>query len=80
MLIQECASLRKKWQQSSQEVNASGQTMASLQKQLEQKDEQITELMHEGERYSKQELKYNQIIKKLREKEKSHDKSVEGLT
>jgi ppGpp synthetase/RelA/SpoT-type nucleotidyltranferase len=53
--------------------------MQNLQRQLLTKDEQITELMHEGERLSKQELKQGTIIKKLRTKEKEQEKAIEAL-
>ncbi|XP_055954476.1 TATA element modulatory factor isoform X2 [Patella vulgata] len=42
-------------------------------KLIEEKDEQINELLLEGEKLSKQQLQSNNIIKKLRSKEKEND-------
>lgn len=40
---------------------------------IKEKDEQIAQLMEEGEKLSKQELQSNSIIKKLRQKDKQND-------
>ncbi|XP_071486412.1 TATA element modulatory factor-like [Diadema antillarum] len=47
-------------------------------KLLAEKDEQITELLTEGEKLSKQQLQNSTIIKKLRAKEKETDKLVKS--
>lgn len=44
---------------------------------LQDKDQQIQELITEGEKLSKKELKHNNIVKKLREKEKENEKTME---
>lgn len=46
--------------------------------QLKEKEEQIAELLAEGEKLSKQELKQSNVIKKLREKEKDLEKQLDG--
>ena len=43
---------------------------SSAQKLLLERDEQITQLLTEGEKLSKQQLQLNNVIKKLRSKEK----------
>ncbi|XP_032233087.2 TATA element modulatory factor [Nematostella vectensis] len=47
---------------------------------LSEKDEQIAELLAEGEKLSKQELQSNTIIKKLRAKEKENDALIKKQT
>ena len=43
-----------------------------------EKDQQIAELLEEGEKLSKQQLQSNNIIKKLRSKEKETDSLVKS--
>lgn len=45
---------------------------------LQDKDQQIQELMQEGEKLSRNELKHNNVVKKLREKEKENEKNIEN--
>ena len=40
---------------------------------MKEKDQQVAELLEEGEKLSKQQLQSNNIIKKLRAKEKDND-------
>ncbi|CAH2312949.1 Hypothetical predicted protein [Pelobates cultripes] len=47
---------------------------------MREKDEQITGLMEEGEKLSKQQLHNSNIIKKLRVKEKEHDQTITKQT
>ncbi|XP_021343080.1 TATA element modulatory factor-like isoform X4 [Mizuhopecten yessoensis] len=44
-----------------------------FQSEIEEKDQQIAELLQEGEKLSKQQLQSNNIVKKLRVKEKEND-------
>ncbi|XP_061180944.1 TATA element modulatory factor-like isoform X2 [Saccostrea echinata] len=44
--------------------------------QIQEKDQQIKELLQEGEKLSKQQLQSNNIIKKLRAKEKENDSLI----
>ncbi|KAK3092062.1 hypothetical protein FSP39_024833 [Pinctada imbricata] len=48
----------------------------SLQNLIKEKDQQIDELMQEGEKLSKQQLQVNTIIKKLRVKEKENESLI----
>lgn len=43
---------------------------------VEDKDEQISSLMMEGEKLAKQQLQSNNLIKKLRKKEKEQEELV----
>ncbi|KAM4023060.1 TATA element modulatory factor [Anomaloglossus baeobatrachus] len=47
---------------------------------MREKDEQITGLMEEGEKLSKQQLHNSNIIKKLRSKEKEHENTITKQT
>lgn len=47
-----------------------------MQRMVEDKDEQISSLMAEGEKLAKQQLTSNNLIKKLRKKEKEQDELV----
>lgn len=51
---------------------------SSAQKLLIERDEQITQLLSEGEKLSKQQLQLNNVIKKLRSKEKELTSSLEA--
>jgi len=44
-----------------------------MQRIVEEKDEQISSLMAEGEKLAKQQLQSNNLIKKLRKKEKEQE-------
>lgn len=56
-----------------QQKNVSDAKMMEL---LREKDEQIAGLMEEGEKLSKQELQFNNTIKKLRAKEKQNEQLI----
>jgi len=43
---------------------------------LREKEEQIQQLLEEGEKLSKTQLQHNNIIKKLRAKEKENDNQI----
>ena len=47
---------------------------------LREKEEQIQQLLEEGEKLSKNQLKDSNIIKKLRVKEKESDSHITSLT
>ena len=50
----------------------------ATQRLIAEKDQQITELLEEGEKLSKQQLQSNNIIKKLRVKEKENDNMMKS--
>uniref|UniRef100_A0A914VM23 TATA element modulatory factor 1 TATA binding domain-containing protein n=1 Tax=Plectus sambesii TaxID=2011161 RepID=A0A914VM23_9BILA len=60
------------------ELGSGGATVQQLQRVLQQKEQQIQELLKEGEKLSEKELKHSKIIKKIREKEKETEKMLEN--
>ena len=60
------------------EVRNRSDTSTATEKIIKDKDEQITELLEEGEKLSKQQLQSNNIIKKLRSKEKENDQTIKS--
>ena len=54
---------------------SSGNTMVVLR----EKEEQIQQLLEEGEKLSKTQLQHTNIIKKLRNKEKEHESQITSL-
>ena len=51
---------------------------SGLERLLQEKDQQVAELLDEGEKLSKQQLTSNNIIKKLRAKEKDNDSLIKS--
>ncbi|XP_046579108.1 LOW QUALITY PROTEIN: TATA element modulatory factor-like [Haliotis rubra] len=70
--IKEKEALKRQLQTAQDELKKSASDV-SQQCLLEEKDEQIAELLQEGEKLSKQQLQSNNIIKKLRSKEKENE-------
>ncbi|XP_067673660.1 TATA element modulatory factor-like isoform X2 [Haliotis asinina] len=70
--IKEKEALKRQLQTAQDELKKSASDV-SQQRLLEEKDEQIAELLQEGEKLSKQQLQSNNIIKKLRSKEKENE-------
>ena len=60
------------------EVRNRSDTSTATERIIKEKDEQITELLEEGEKLSKQQLQSNNIIKKLRAKEKENDQTIKS--
>ncbi|UJR27494.1 hypothetical protein I4U23_008778 [Adineta vaga] len=79
-VAQERDHLRKQYdtlqKQLSESSTSTGNTMAVLR----EKEEQIQQLLEEGEKLSKTQLKDSTIIKKLRAKEKENDAHITSLT
>ncbi|KAK6171346.1 hypothetical protein SNE40_019555 [Patella caerulea] len=71
-IIKERDNLKKQLSTVQDELNKKISDRSHL-KLIEEKDEQINELLLEGEKLSKQQLQSNNIIKKLRSKEKESD-------
>lgn len=72
-VIREKDSMKKQLQDTQEEL--AKQTKENSQ-QVQEKDQQISELLQEGEKLSKQQLQSNNIIKKLRAKEKENDSLI----
>ncbi|KAJ8318851.1 hypothetical protein KUTeg_003942 [Tegillarca granosa] len=72
-VIREKEMMKKQLQQIQEEF---GKKDSSVTKVLQEKDQQISELLQEGEKLSKQQLQSNNIIKKLRVKEKESDSLI----
>lgn len=72
-VIREKDSMKKQLQDTQEEL--AKQTKEHSQ-QVQEKDQQISELLQEGEKLSKQQLQSNNIIKKLRAKEKENDSLI----
>ncbi|KAK3586049.1 hypothetical protein CHS0354_033172 [Potamilus streckersoni] len=70
--IREKEMFKSQVQQAQEELQKRAQDTTVAQ-QLAEKDMQIAELMHEGEKLSKQQLQNSTIIKKLRTKEKENE-------
>ncbi|XP_071106362.1 TATA element modulatory factor-like isoform X2 [Haliotis cracherodii] len=70
--IKEKEALKRQLQTAQDELKKSASDV-SQESLLEEKDEQIAELLQEGEKLSKQQLQSNNIIKKLRSKEKENE-------
>ena len=51
-----------------------------IEKEIKEKNTLIDELRTEGEKLSKQQLSYSNIIKKLRSKEKENDALIKSQT
>ncbi|XP_056019918.1 TATA element modulatory factor-like isoform X2 [Ostrea edulis] len=72
-VIREKESIKKQLQDTQEE---STKKTNEKSQQIQEKDQQISELMQEGEKLSKQQLQSNNIIKKLRAKEKENDSLI----
>lgn len=72
-VIREKDSMKKQLQDTQEEL--AKKTKENSQ-QVQEKDQQISELLQEGEKLSKQQLQSNNIIKKLRAKEKENDSLI----
>lgn len=76
--IREKDILRKQLEQARQDA-ATRMSKGELETLINEKDETIKELRHEGEKLSKQQLQHSNIIKKLRAKEKENESSIKHL-
>lgn len=72
-VLKEKETLKVQLQQILEENSQNRNLDANYQSMIKEKDEQISELLKEGEKLSKQQLQSNNIIKKLRVKEKESD-------
>lgn len=75
-VLKEKESLKVQLQQTLEENSQNQNLDATYKVTVKEKDEQITELLQEGEKLSKQQLQCNNIIKKLRVKEKESDSLI----
>ncbi|XP_014774011.1 TATA element modulatory factor isoform X1 [Octopus bimaculoides] len=75
-VLREKESLKKQLQKTIEENTQNKSLDSSYKEILDEKDNQIAELLHEGEKLSKQQLQSNNIIKKLRTKEKENDSLI----
>ena len=70
--------MKKRASELEMEVRNRSDTSTATERIIKEKDEQITELLEEGEKLSKQQLQSNNIIKKLRTKEKENDSTIKS--
>jgi hypothetical protein len=75
-LFQEKEAMKKRAGDLEAEVRNRCDTSSATERLIRDKDEQIAELLEEGEKLSKQQLQSNNIIKKLRAKEKENDHTI----
>ena len=76
--LQERDSLRQRCSEYEHLLTKRSDSSSTAQKLLLEKDEQISQLLAEGEKLSKQQLQLNNVIKKLRSKEKELTSSLES--
>ena len=60
-------------------MNFSSTTSGNTMVALREKEEQIQQLLEEGEKLSKREFQYTSTIKKLRTKEKDNESVINSL-
>lgn len=76
--VREKDMLKKQLSTALEELSARSGSSQAMEHMLREKDEQINSLLQEGEKLSKQQLQGNNIIKKLRSKEKENDELLKS--